>query len=239
MKKILILLLILVFCSTVNAAGILRGVLSSSSISGPTCTGSSPVCMGRETFNTCNAACSSGCDNKWVTDIGAGTCNDTTSPAPLEGTQSFGGLTSSDNMIHTALATAQSSLYVAAEIYIVTYTTGSPGIIFVNNSYTSTIAGIRAVGSNQYSKMNSGSSYIAPATVPIGSKFYFKFYAATGTGSNALLKWWTSTDGKTWTLQQTSSNGTWTSLIAQVGMEWDAENTIIDDIRWDSQDINY
>lgn len=92
--------------------------------------------------------------------------------------------------------------------------------------------------------VNSGgtTNTTAGAVFATSTTYYVKIRATTGTGADAVVTGWTSSDGASWTQQCQSTNGTWTDNVTRIYLPNVGYQTLsgrYDDVRGSTSDINY
>jgi hypothetical protein len=88
---------------------------------------------------------------------------------------------------------------------------------------------------------NSGGTSITeqtPIAAGLGNTLWVKARCKKGTGANAEAELWYSTNGSSWTLSGSSSNGTWTNQINGIFVDGNVSETLLtDEIRIATSDI--
>lgn len=170
----------------------------------------------------------------WTVISGTQTWYSTTSPAPLTGTYSW----SSEAKATYPLGTSYTDLYMAAKVYLGGSGTRYPFQIspFSNGSARGTVYLLS--GGRMCVKAYGGTEDCSDNDVYTdGDTLYLKAHFVSGSGLDASITLWSSTDGSTWTEQAKSEDGTYTGnwtypVMGSIGL-------IYDEVRINDADINY
>ena len=251
MRKLLIILFLLTLLLTatpVQSATMVSGRpcpggatnTALANCSGPmTYTGSSG-CLMRETFEGCAANCTS-CTSGYTWTVFSGTPGCANTTTPLQGSQSYGGTADSTVIeIYTTQVAIDGygELYGTFAMKIASCSTGYPIPFGFSNSTGADVATISNAGECRY-RACTEDACTAPTTLSADTLYYVKLYTKKGTGANAIVQWWTSTDGTTWTNRGSITDGANTNNMGRPWVFYQSEQVKFDDVRVSTTDINY
>lgn len=172
--------------------------------------------------------------------------NYATSPAPLEGDYSFCLNTVGTGSLYVASAsfsTASGDVYIAYRYTQSTAANGDNSYVYVRDASNNNLCAIQHGIDDQLDGLNTGGTQVSNfITVTRDTAIYVKVHYVKGTGTNATVTYYTSTDGSTWTTEGTSSNGTSTADAANLQFTSSSASNnqlIFDQIRVSNSDINY
>lgn len=169
-----------------------------------------------------------------------------TSPAPLEGDYSFVLNTVGTGSLYITSASfsaASGDVYIAYRYAQSTAANGDGSFVYVRDAANNNLCAVYHGIDDQIKGLNTGGGQVPNfITLTRDTAIYLKIHYVKGSGTNATVTYYTSSDGSTWTTEGTSTNGTSTADAANLQFtSASASNNqlIFDQIRVSNSDINY
>lgn len=230
MKK-LILAICLILLVAMPASAIVIG------FSGP------PSDGGGSSFDWTEDFEGSGTPSGWSVDDGSPDFDYTTNP--LEGSESFGYFSGGSPLrVNSGSVFSISDGYFGMMFRLDVEPSSKINFMYFKDSSSSSIIALGVdTTSNQFyirDVASSGEDEIS-TTYSTGTDYYFKVYYAAGTGSDAVMRLWVSTDGTTWGTPAELTNGQATETLDRLRFECNYENRsyVFDDMRESDTDFDF
>jgi len=186
----------------------------------------------------------------WTTVTGAVYNYTAGDAAPMEGDYSFAvdaSLNAGSITVYSNTFTASSDVYVACKFY---YSTASPGDNIValgfsdaSNNWLACI--YQDTANNLDGATTGGTSVNNFYALTIDTPIYIKMRYRKGTAepaTSAIVDFWTSANGKTWTSEGSITNGTSTADVVKLVFRASSScngQRVYDQVRVSTSDINY
>lgn len=177
----------------------------------------------------CLAGYTSNCDNAWkAAEAGTPDFDNTTSPAPLEGTYSL-----------SLPPASQVSFFFTEDTELWTTFKFQPDgdteaneIIFRLYDDWALVGYVTWLLGGQFRASNTGGTDQSDSSSYAGAApIYIRVHYLAGSGSDAVFEFWTSTDGTSWSSATTSNDGTSTTAADEIHFDNEADTeTFVFDI---------